>query len=56
MNNSQLSIETAARLNACTIGMFLELGHNCLKTTELYTHITNKGLIKINSPLDNLRI
>ena len=32
------------------------LGHNSLKTTELYTHVTNKDLLKIKSPLDNLRI
>jgi integrase/recombinase XerD len=30
------------------------LGHNSAKTTEIYTHITKKGLEKIISPLDNL--
>lgn len=28
------------------------LGHKSSKTTELYTHVTNKDLIKIKSPLD----
>lgn len=32
------------------------LGHNSAKTTEIYTHITKKGLEKIISPLDNLDI
>ena len=32
------------------------LGHNSSKTTEIYTHITKKGLEKIVSPLDNLDI
>ena len=30
------------------------LGHKSSKTTEIYTHISNKDLIKIKSPLDNL--
>jgi site-specific recombinase XerD len=30
------------------------LGHANSKTTEIYTHITKKGLDKIVSPLDNL--
>lgn len=30
------------------------LGHNSSKTTEIYTHVTTKGLDKIKSPLDNL--
>ena len=30
------------------------LGHNSSKTTEIYTHVTSKGLEKIRSPLDNL--
>ncbi|MFN8576740.1 MAG: site-specific tyrosine recombinase/integron integrase [Candidatus Sericytochromatia bacterium] len=30
------------------------LGHNSSKTTEIYTHITKKGLESIISPLDNL--
>jgi len=32
------------------------LGHNSSKTTEIYTHVTKKGLDKIVSPLDNLNI
>ncbi|MTI29738.1 integrase [Cytophagales bacterium RKSG123] len=32
------------------------LGHNSSKTTEIYTHITTKGIEKIKSPLDNLDI
>ena len=32
------------------------LGHDSSKTTEIYTHITNKGFDQIKSPLDNLNI
>ena len=32
------------------------LGHQSLKTTEIYTHITQRGLGKIKSPLDNFDI
>ncbi|MDA3884986.1 MAG: hypothetical protein PF638_05265 [Candidatus Delongbacteria bacterium] len=32
------------------------LGHNSSKTTEIYTHITKKGMDKITSPLDNLEV
>ncbi|MBN2858498.1 MAG: tyrosine-type recombinase/integrase [Candidatus Delongbacteria bacterium] len=32
------------------------LGHNSSKTTEIYTHITKKGMDKVVSPLDNLDI
>jgi integrase/recombinase XerD len=32
------------------------LGHKSSKTTEIYTHITKKGISKIKSPLDNLDI
>ena len=32
------------------------LGHKNLKTTEIYTHITQRGLGKIKSPLDNFDI
>ncbi|MCK9400098.1 MAG: tyrosine-type recombinase/integrase [Bacteroidales bacterium] len=32
------------------------LGHKNAKTTEIYTHITQRGLGKIKSPLDNLDI
>jgi len=30
------------------------LGHSDLKTTEIYTHVSNKDLSNIKSPLDNL--
>ena len=30
------------------------LGHKSSKTTEIYTHITKKGMGRITSPLDNL--
>ena len=30
------------------------LGHNSLKTTEIYTHITQKGGAQIQSPLDHM--
>ena len=30
------------------------LGHNSSKTTEIYTHITKKGLSNIQSPLDDI--
>ena len=30
------------------------LGHNDIKTTLIYTHVTNKDLSKIISPLDDL--
>jgi integrase/recombinase XerD len=30
------------------------LGHSSSKTTEIYTHITHKGMEKVKSPLDNL--
>lgn len=32
------------------------LGHNSIRTTEIYTHITQKGYNQIKSPLDNLDI
>ena len=32
------------------------LGHRNPKTTEIYTHITKKGMEKIKSPFDNLNI
>lgn len=32
------------------------LGHQSSKTTEIYTHITKRGIEKIRSPLDNLDI
>jgi len=30
------------------------LGHENITTTEIYTHITNKGLGKIDNPLDSI--
>ena len=32
------------------------LGHKSSKTTEIYTHVSNKELGKITSPLDALNI
>ncbi len=32
------------------------LGHKNSKTTEIYTHVTNKGLEKIHSPIDHLKL
>jgi integrase/recombinase XerD len=32
------------------------LGHNSTKTTEIYTHITTKGIEKLVSPFDRLKI
>ncbi len=32
------------------------LGHESSKTTEIYTHITSRGIEKIKSPLDNLKL
>ena len=32
------------------------LGHESSKTTEIYTHSTNKGFDQLKSPLDNLDI
>ena len=32
------------------------LGHESSKTTEVYTHITTKGMDQIKSPLDHLDI
>lgn len=32
------------------------LGHSSSKTTEIYTHVTTKGLNNISSPLDEMDI
>jgi site-specific recombinase XerD len=32
------------------------LGHSSIKTTEIYTHVSNKEISKIRSPLANLRL
>jgi integrase/recombinase XerD len=32
------------------------LGHKSSKTTEIYTHVSNKNIGKIKSPLDSLPI
>ena len=32
------------------------LGHRSSRTTEIYTHVTNKGFLDIKSPFDNLNL
>jgi site-specific recombinase XerD len=32
------------------------LGHNSSKTTEIYTHVTSKGLEQLISPFDRLNL
>jgi integrase/recombinase XerD len=32
------------------------LGHSSIKTTMIYTHITNKAINRIQSPLDRLNL
>ena len=32
------------------------LGHNSSKTTEIYTHVTEKNLTRIQNPLDRLML
>lgn len=33
-----------------------ELGHNSIKTTQIYTHVSNAVISKINSPLNNIQL
>ena len=43
--------------NGCNIRMVQELmGHADVKTTEIYTHVMQKDLKQIQSPLDNLNL
>ena len=32
------------------------LGHKSSKTTEIYTHVSNRTLKKIKSPLNNIKV
>ncbi|MCL4393216.1 MAG: hypothetical protein M1482_00060 [Chloroflexi bacterium] len=32
------------------------LGHGSIETTERYTHVTERGMRKIKSPLDNFKL
>jgi len=32
------------------------LGHNSLKTTEIYTHITDANKFRMHSPIDKMEI
>jgi site-specific recombinase XerD len=32
------------------------LGHNSLRTTEIYTHVSKKDISKIPRPLDNFKL
>ncbi|HCE56518.1 MAG TPA: hypothetical protein DER09_01675 [Prolixibacteraceae bacterium] len=32
------------------------LGHSSIKTTMIYTHVTNKAINRIQSPLDRLNL
>jgi len=32
------------------------LGHDSIKTTERYTHVTQPALARIKSPLDNMQL
>ncbi|PKO23721.1 MAG: integrase [Chloroflexi bacterium HGW-Chloroflexi-1] len=39
------------------IGYIQELlGHDSIKTTERYTHVTQPALARIKSPLDNMQL
>lgn len=37
-------------------GMMAFLGHKSSKTTEVYTHVSNKDMGRIKNPLDSLEI
>ncbi len=32
------------------------MGHDSIKTTELYTHVTERGMERVKSPLDNFKL
>ncbi len=32
------------------------MGHNSIKTTQGYTHLTNESVIKVRSPFDKLKL
>jgi integrase/recombinase XerD len=32
------------------------LGHGSIETTERYTHVTERGMQKVKSPLDNFKL
>jgi integrase/recombinase XerD len=32
------------------------MGHESIKTTEIYTHVTERGMKRVKSPLDNFKI
>jgi len=32
------------------------MGHDSIETTERYTHVTERGMQKVKSPLDNLKL
>ncbi|MEA3494593.1 MAG: hypothetical protein U9R42_01000 [Bacteroidota bacterium] len=42
------------RIDLKLIQILLE--HKNIKTTEIYTHITNKGFDKIDNPLNNIEL
>ncbi|MEA1921969.1 MAG: tyrosine-type recombinase/integrase [Pseudomonadota bacterium] len=51
------SFATTMLENGITIRMLQKLmGHADVKTTELYTHVIDKGISRLTSPLDGLNI
>jgi site-specific recombinase XerD len=32
------------------------MGHDSIQTTERYTHVTERGMQKVKSPLDNIKL